>query len=51
MWLFIDSARHVEADVTPAGAALLRGNERQIDGVGDEIRLEQQALLLALVLK
>jgi len=34
--------------MAPAGTALLRGDERQIDGVGDEVRLEQQALLLAL---
>src|SRR6185437_17154826 len=37
-----------EADVTAAGAALLGGNERQVDGVGHEIGAQQKAVLLAL---
>src|SRR5256885_919356 len=40
---------HNEADVPAARAALLGGNERQVHGVGDEVRLEQEALLFALV--
>ena len=39
---------HVEADVAAAGTALLGGDQRQIHRVGDEVGLEQQALLLAL---
>ena len=40
---------HVEADVAAAGAALLGLDQRQVDGVGDEVGLQQQTLLLALV--
>ena len=39
---------HVEADMAATGAALLGGDQRQVDGVGDEIRREQEAVLLAL---
>ena len=39
---------HGEADVPAAGAALLGLDQRQVDRVGDEVRVEQQALLLAL---
>src|SRR5687767_4340077 len=35
--------------MAPARAALLGGEERQVDGVGDEVRVEQQPFLLALV--
>ena len=42
------AARHVEADVAAAGAALLGRDQRQVDGVGDEIGLQQEAHLLAL---
>ena len=48
MWLAIEPLRHVEADVAAAGAALLGGDQRQVDGVGDEIGLQQEADLLAL---
>src|SRR4029453_13659371 len=41
------SARHVEADVAAAGAAFLGGNERQVDGIGDEVGLQQESDLLA----
>src|SRR5215510_13026657 len=40
--------RHVEADVPAPGAALLGADQRQIDRVCDEIRVEQEALLLSL---
>src|SRR5690349_21627648 len=39
---------HVEADMAATGSALLGGDERQVDRVGHEIRLQQQALLFAL---
>ena len=40
--------RHREADVATAGTAFLRRNQRQVNGVGDEVRLQQQAVLLVL---
>ena len=49
MWLFMWPLRHAEADVPAARAALLRGDQRQVDRVGDEVGVEQQAALLALV--
>ena len=49
MWLFIEPLRHREARVPAARAALLGREERQVDRVGDEVRVEKQALLLALV--
>jgi len=42
------AARHVEADVAAAGAALLGGQQRQIDRVGHEIGARQEAVLLGL---
>ena len=39
---------HVEADVPAAGAAFLGADERQVDRVGDEVRHQQEALLLRL---
>ena len=42
------AARHVEADVAAAGAALLGADQRQVDRVGHEIGGEQEALLLRL---
>src|SRR5260370_1091910 len=38
---------HVEADVAAACAALLGADQRQVDGVGDKVGLEQQAFLFA----
>ena len=49
MWLFMRALGELEADMAAARAALLRLDQRQVHGVGDEIRLHQQALLLALV--
>ena len=37
-----------EADVAAAGAALLGGDQRQVDRVGHEVGLEQEAVLLVL---
>jgi len=49
MWLAIDPlAMFDEADVAAAGPTLLGGDERQVDGVGDEIGLQQETDLLAL---
>ncbi len=42
------AAGHGEANMAPSRAALLRGDERQVHGVGDEIGVEEQSLLLAL---
>src|ERR1700689_4266964 len=39
---------HIEADMAAAGAALRRGDQRNVDGIGYEIRRQQKALLLAL---
>src|SRR5262245_7928427 len=39
---------HVEADVAAPGAALLGADQRQIDRICDKVRVEQEALLLAL---
>ncbi len=41
------AARHVEADMAAAGAALPGGDQRQVDGVGHEIGAQQKAVLLA----
>src|SRR5262245_59881402 len=40
--------RHVEANVTAAGATFLGADQRQVDGIGDKIGREQKTLLLAL---
>jgi hypothetical protein len=39
---------HAEADVAAASPALLGADQRQVDRVSDEIRLQQQAPLLTL---
>ena len=41
--------RHAEARMPAAGAALLRREQGQVDRIGDEVRVQQQPLLLALV--
>src|SRR4029079_10586578 len=40
--------REIEADVTAAGAALLGGDQRQVDGVRYEVRRQQEAFGLVL---
>ncbi len=42
------AARHVEADMAAAGAALLGGDQRQVDRIRHEIGLQQEARLFAL---
>ena len=48
MWLLSERLGEVEADVAAAGAALLRGDQRQVDRVGHEVGGEQEALGLVL---
>ena len=48
MWRVHRALGHVEADMAAAGAALGRGDQRDVDRVRHEIRRQQKALLLAL---
>ena len=49
MWLFMEPLAMLKRMCAAARAALLGRDERQVDRVGHEVRVEQQALLLALV--
>ena len=40
---------HAEADMAATSSSLLGRDQRQVDGVGDEVGVQQQALLLAAV--
>ena len=49
MWLFIEPLAIVKRMWPPPAPRSFAANKRQVDGVGDEVGVQQQALLLALV--
>jgi len=51
MWLAIDPFAMLKADWPPPGAALLGGDQRQVDRVRHEIGLQQKPICSPLALK
>ena len=43
--------RHIEANMSTAGAAFLGADQWQVDCIGDEIRFQQQAFLFAFIIE